>query len=97
MNNSYGYHKDPPVFIDDSLHTYGDYLERCNVPNAELVHRCGICEKPFNTAEELVAHHKKSKETPYKYHKPVRTAGGLSYLVDAEGYRVTSRGWRIDE
>jgi hypothetical protein len=76
------------------MKTFGDYEERCNVPNSSIVQRCGICDDAFNTVEELNEHHIKTREEKYEYHEPVGVAGGLCYSVDAEGYRVNSRGRR---
>jgi len=74
--------------------TFGDYEERCNVPNAPIMHRCGICGDAFDTKSQLNRHHRRAKEQKYTYHEPARVAGGLCYLVDAQGFRVNDRGRR---
>ena len=74
--------------------TFGDYKECCNTPNEPIVHRCGICDNAFTSKKELNRHHIKMKEQKFEHHKPVRTAGSLCYLVDAQGFRVNDRGKR---
>lgn len=76
------------------MKTFGDHPERCNVSNEPVVYRCGICGKAFDTEAELSQHHIDSKEQQYEYHEPVGVAGSLCVSVDAQGYRVNSRGRR---
>lgn len=76
------------------MHTFGDYPERCNAPNEPVVYRCGMCGKAFATEPLLASHHVEAREQQYEYHEPVGVAGGFCYSVDAEGYRVNSRGRR---
>jgi hypothetical protein len=74
--------------------TFGDYKERCNAPNEPIVYRCGICFKVFKIKKELNRHHNIVGEKKYVYHEPMGIAGGLCYLVDAQGYRVNEMGRR---
>jgi hypothetical protein len=75
------------------MKTFGDYREKCNAPYSPTMHRCGVCDSSFSSKKLLDKHHVGMKEIKFTLHPPVRTAGSI-YLVDAQGYRVTSAGRR---